>query len=92
MVAAVDQAAMLYSGLKSEWSCPTMTNYYERLRTYLLSLVAVARTAARGQGMVEYAAILSFVAACMVVAELYLQPHINATLNTVANSFPHVGG
>ena len=65
-----------------------MTNHYERFHRYLLSLVALARTAARGQGMVEYAAILSFVAACMVVAELYLQPHINLTLNNVANSFP----
>jgi len=65
-----------------------MTNHYERLHRYLLSLVALARTAARGQGMVEYAAILSFVAACMVVAELYLQPHIATTFNNVTNAFP----
>jgi Flp pilus assembly pilin Flp len=65
-----------------------MTNRYERLCRYLLSLVTAARGAARGQGLVEYAAILSFIAACMVVAELYLQPHLNLTLNTVANSFP----
>ena len=65
-----------------------MTDHYERLRRYLLSLVALARTAARGQGMVEYAAIISFVAACMVVAELYLQPHLAATFNTVTNAFP----
>jgi Flp pilus assembly pilin Flp len=65
-----------------------MTNHYERLRRYLLSLCALARTAARGQGMVEYAMITCFVAACMVVAELYLQPHISSTLNSVANSFP----
>ena len=65
-----------------------MTNHYERLHRYLLSLVALARTAARGQGMVEYAAIISFVAACMVVAELYLQPHIASTFNNVTNAFP----
>jgi hypothetical protein len=28
------------------------------------------------------------VAACMVVAELFLEPHIASTLNSVANSFP----
>jgi Flp pilus assembly pilin Flp len=65
-----------------------MTNHYERLRRYLLALCAVARTAARGQGMVEYASIIGFVAACMVVAELYLQPHIAATFNNVTNAFP----
>jgi Flp pilus assembly pilin Flp len=65
-----------------------MIDRYEHLRRYLLSLLAVARTATRGQGLVEYAAIVGFVAACMVVAELYLQPHIASTLNSVANSFP----
>jgi Flp pilus assembly pilin Flp len=65
-----------------------MMNRYERLRTYLLALLAVARTATRGQGMVEYASILGFLAACLVVAELFLEPHIAGTLNSVANSFP----
>jgi Flp pilus assembly pilin Flp len=65
-----------------------MTNHYERLRRYLLALCALARTGARGQGMVEYAAITCFVAACMVVAEFYLNPHITSTLNNVANNFP----
>ena len=64
-----------------------MIDHYERLRRYLLSLLAVARTAARGQGLVEYAMILGFLAACMVVAEHYLEPHIASTLNDVANSF-----
>jgi Flp pilus assembly pilin Flp len=61
-----------------------MIDCYECLRRSLLSLVA----AARGQGMVEYAAILGFLAACLVVAELFLEPHIASTLNSVANSFP----
>ena len=65
-----------------------MTDRYERLHRYLITLFTAMRTAARGQGLVEYAAIIGFVAACMVVAELYLQPHIAATLNSVANSFP----
>jgi Flp pilus assembly pilin Flp len=62
--------------------------YYERLREYLLALCALARTSARGQGMVEYAAIVAFVAACMVGAELFLEPSIASTLNHVANSLP----
>ena len=61
-----------------------MIDRYERLRRYLLCLVP----AARGQGLVEYAAILGFLAACMVVAELFLEPHIASTLNDVANHFP----
>ena len=33
-------------------------------------------------------AFLGFLAACMVVAELFLEPHIASTLNDVANHFP----
>ena len=61
-----------------------MIDRYEHLRRNLLCLVA----AARGQGLVEYATILGFLAACMVVAELFLEPHIASTLNDVANHFP----
>jgi Flp pilus assembly pilin Flp len=61
-----------------------MNERYERLCRNLLCLVA----AARGQGLVEYAAILGFLAACLVVAELFLEPHIASTLNDVANHFP----
>ena len=61
-----------------------MIDRYECLRRYLLSHVV----AARGQGLVEYAAILGFLAACLVVAELFLEPHIASTLNDVANHFP----
>lgn len=53
----------------------------------LTALYTVARGAERGQGLVEYAAILGFVAACLVVAVLFLEPTIATELNTVANSF-----
>jgi pilus assembly protein Flp/PilA len=39
-----------------------------------------------GQGMVEYALILAFIAILVIVALKFLQPAINNTLNTVANS------
>lgn len=64
-----------------------MTNLYARIIVRLAALLSAARSGARGQGLVEYAAILGFVAAVMVVAELYLTPHIMQTLNNVANSF-----
>ena len=38
-----------------------------------------------GQGLVEYALILSFIAIVVVIALKYLQPHINSTLNLVTN-------
>ena len=69
-----------------------MTTRSARLRRPLRSLLTATRVAARSRGLVEveveYAAIMSFAAACMVVAELYLNPHIASTLNDVANSFP----
>jgi hypothetical protein len=61
-----------------------MIDRYKRLCRNLLCVVATAR----GQGLVEYAAILGFLAACLVVAELFLEPHIASTLNDVANHFP----
>jgi len=39
-----------------------------------------------GQGMVEYALILAFIAILVIVALRFLQPHINSTLNSVSNS------
>jgi Flp pilus assembly pilin Flp len=59
----------------------------ERLMRRLKALCHAARQAESGQGMVEYAAILTFVAAVLVVAVTYLGPHIALTLNNVANSF-----
>lgn len=59
----------------------------ERLMRFLAALLNTARRAENGQGIVEYAAILTFVAAVMVVAILYLGPNIANTINNVANSF-----
>ena len=42
--------------------------------------------AEEGQGMVEYALILAFIAILVIVALKYLQPQINNTFNKVANS------
>lgn len=64
-----------------------MTDLYARILLRLTALLNAARASARGQGLVEYAAIIGFIAACMVVAELYLEPHIAQTLNNVANGF-----
>ncbi|MGH2388986.1 MAG: Flp family type IVb pilin [Chloroflexota bacterium] len=41
--------------------------------------------AEKGQGLVEYALILAFIAIFVVVALKFLQPHISNELNTVAN-------
>jgi len=61
--------------------------YRERLASAIMALRAVCHTTVRGQGLVEYAAILGFVAACLVVAILFLEPRIASSLNNVANSF-----
>ena len=39
-----------------------------------------------GQGMVEYALILAFIAILVIVALKFLQPAISTTLNSVTNS------
>ena len=50
-------------------------------------LVAKLRERAdEGQGMVEYALILAFIAILVIVALKFLQPQISNTLNNVANS------
>lgn len=64
-----------------------MKRYVQHIYAGLLALRAAARKAESGQGLVEYAAILTFVAAVMVVAIVYLEPHIATALNNVANSF-----
>ncbi len=58
-----------------------------RLAQCLAALRAAAGAAAEGQGLVEYAAILSFIAAVVVSAVVYLGPHIAMSLNNVTNSF-----
>jgi pilus assembly protein Flp/PilA len=51
------------------------------------ALVAQLRERAEeGQGMVEYALILAFIAILVIVALKFLQPAISNTLNNVSNS------
>jgi pilus assembly protein Flp/PilA len=51
------------------------------------TLVAKLRERAEeGQGMVEYALILAFIAILVIVALKFLQPAISNTLNNVSNS------
>jgi pilus assembly protein Flp/PilA len=51
------------------------------------TLVARLRERAEeGQGMVEYALILAFIAILVIVALKFLQPAISNTLNNVTNS------
>ena len=51
------------------------------------ALVAKLRERAEeGQGMVEYALILAFIAILVIVALKFLQPAISNTLNNVTNS------
>ena len=64
-----------------------MNSYVQRVIMGILALRAAARKAESGQGLVEYAAILTFIAAVMVIAITYLEPHIATALNNVANSF-----
>lgn len=63
-----------------------MSDRLQRFMRYLAALLHTLRTAEDGQGLVEYAAILGFVAACLVVAVLYLGPTVALTLNNVTNS------
>jgi pilus assembly protein Flp/PilA len=51
------------------------------------ALVAKLRERAEeGQGMVEYALIMAFIALMVIMALKYLQPAISNTLNNVSNS------
>ncbi len=53
----------------------------------LSALINKLRTRSEeGQGMVEYALILAFIAILVIVALKFLQPAISNTLNTVSNS------
>ncbi len=47
---------------------------------------AITSRAMRGQGMVEYALILAFIAILVIVALKFLQPAVSRTLNNVGNS------
>lgn len=61
-----------------------MNRIYARIQALVR---AIGDGSAEGQGLVEYAAIIGFVAACMVVAILYLEPNIALSLNRVTNGF-----
>ncbi len=64
-----------------------MNEFVVRQIVAVRTVVAKPKTRAEeGQGMVEYALILAFVAILVIVALHFLQPHINATLNAVSNS------
>ena len=60
---------------------------YTRIPLYLTALWDVVRRAERGQGLVEYAAILGFLAAIVVVAIHFFEPAVATSLNNVTNSF-----
>jgi Flp pilus assembly pilin Flp len=62
-------------------------DHYTRIALYLAALWNVARRAERGQGLVEYAAILGFLAAIVVVAIHFFEPAVATSLNNVTNSF-----
>ena len=64
------------------------------MNEYVVKMIVVAQTglaklrarAEEGQGMVEYALILAFIAILVIVALKFLQPAISNTLNNVGNS------
>ncbi len=64
-----------------------LTRFEQLIVRAMIEIRSAARAAESGQGMVEYAAILTFVAAVLVVAVTYLGPNIARTLNNVTNSF-----
>ena len=53
-----------------------------RVRCWLVC----ARDVQRGQGLVEYALILAFIAIMVIVALRFLQPTISNTLNRVSSN------
>jgi len=64
-----------------------MKNYCERIALYCAALWHTVRRAEHGQGLVEYAAILGFLAAIVVIAIHFFEPAVATSLNNVANSF-----
>ena len=60
------------------------TRGYLAARAAFVALLVRARRPARGQGLVEYALILGFMALVVIVALQFLQP-------AVINTFVHVG-
>lgn len=64
-----------------------INTYCARVALFLASLPRAARRAERGQGLVEYAAVMGFLAAIVVVAIHFFAPAVAGSLNNVANSF-----
>jgi len=64
-----------------------MKNYFTRTALYLASLWELVRRAEQGQALVEYAAVMAFLAAIVVVAIHFFEPAVASSLNNVANSF-----
>ena len=64
-----------------------MSEFMTKQIVAMQTLVARLRQRAdEGQGMVEYALILAFIAILVIVALKFLQPAISNTLNNVTNS------
>ncbi len=63
-----------------------MSEFFVRQMIIVREAIQRLRNREEGQGMVEYALILAFVAILVIVALKFLQPAISGTLNTVSNS------
>ena len=63
-----------------------MSEFVVRQMIIVREAIARLRERETGQGMVEYALILAFIAILVIVALKFLQPAISNTLNTVSNS------
>ena len=63
-----------------------MSEFVVRQMIVVREAIARLREREAGQGMVEYALILAFIAILVIVALKFLQPAISSTLNTVSNS------
>jgi pilus assembly protein Flp/PilA len=63
-----------------------MSEFIVRQMIVVREAIERLRKRESGQGMVEYALILAFIAILVIVALKFLQPAISTTLNTVSNS------
>ncbi len=63
-----------------------MSEFVVRQMIVVREAIQRLRQREAGQGMVEYALILAFIAILVIVALKFLQPAISSTLNTVSNS------
>ena len=63
-----------------------MSEFIVRQMIVVREAIQRLRNREDGQGMVEYALILAFIAILVIVALKFLQPAISNTLNNVTNS------